>query len=255
MSKSNSHSPWGPGCGLGHAPASQTRRRAILRVMHTLAAMGAMPSRSVGRAERGYPVEAFDAIESTLACTLYLAPGAKPGVSVQAEPAVLDALRIRTEGNTLVLDASGYQTRQGVVVSVSFTALRRLQVSGSGELALVQLASSTLDVVLDGATDVSANRLNLGRLALDARGSDEVRLAGIARQFDLSLSGSGNVMANDLSSDVVEVRSTGSGDVQVKVKKQLVSRIEGSGSVRYTGRPTLKTQLVGSGALIDANGS
>ena len=66
----------------------------------------------------------------------------------------------------------------------------------------------------------------------------------------MTISGSGELKAGDLKTDVAEINTTGSGNVHLNVNKSISAEIVGSGNVYYTGTATIsKVETIGSGRI------
>ena len=88
-------------------------------------------------------------------------------------------------------------------------------------------------------------RLGFGFAA--AEGSADIKLSGKTGQFLLSVAGSADVSAFDLSADDVSISISGSGDAEVNAGDSLSVSIKGSGDVSYSGEPTVSKSIMGNG--------
>ena len=79
--------------------------------------------------------------------------------------------------------------------------------------------------------------------------SGDISAAGRAGKLAASVAGSGDIRADGLAADVVEVSIAGSGDVKVQADKTLQVNIAGSGDVVYGGNPTVRQSILGSGSV------
>lgn len=191
----------------------------------------------------------FTSVRQELPGELELSHGRTNLVTVEAEQAVLEALRIRVQAGELQLAADGFQTRKPLRVRVEFAALERLTLAGSGDTVLGSLRTHRLHLRVQGSGDLSAYGLNLSELGLDSSGSGQTRLSGEAREARFRLTGSGDVDASSFKIDRAELVSTGSADASVRVVRSLEATLEGSGSVRCTGRPRVTRRGSGSGEV------
>jgi hypothetical protein len=77
-----------------------------------------------------------------------------------------------------------------------------------------------------------------------------VNVGGTAERSELSISGSGNLQANELKAQTVKCRVSGSGDVDCFASKEFDALISGSGDIRYAGSPaTVRKKVSGSGNI------
>lgn len=97
------------------------------------------------------------------------------------------------------------------------------------------------------------NDLNLSDLEVSISGSGNVDLSGEVENLDVMVTGSGNMRLFELLAIRTNVRITGSGNVEVSARDQLIVTITGSGTVFYQGNPSISTQITGSGNLINRN--
>lgn len=236
--------------GGGARQADRSRRRLLAQGMSLVACPISAGAREGTLSQRTVQVPAFDSVDYRLAGALELRQAHRAQVVARAEDHVLAALQVRTEGRTLVLDAGSYRTRHPVVVQIAFETLRSLRVAGSGLVSLAAIRSEQFELLLDGSGSFRGESLNLGRLRVDSRGSDDATLVGQTRLLDLSLTGSGNVLAHGLVSGSASVVIGGSGDAELNVRQRLEARLDGSGSLRLKGRPVVVRRGEGSGELV-----
>jgi hypothetical protein len=76
-----------------------------------------------------------------------------------------------------------------------------------------------------------------------------VTASGTADAQDIQIAGSGAYHGSALTSLTATVNSAGTGAAELAVKDRLDVKIIGSGSVSYTGSPTVKQSIIGSGTL------
>lgn len=99
----------------------------------------------------------------------------------------------------------------------------------------------------DGSGDVEADGVDADALEVTADGSGDVRVKGSATRLVVAADGSGNAKLADLSADEARVTASGSGDVEVHAAERLAVNVDGSGNVRYHGAPRLTQHDDGSG--------
>jgi len=81
-------------------------------------------------------------------------------------------------------------------------------------------------------------------------GSGDITLNGTAKNFEATISGSGDIKAYGLEADNVEATVSGSADIKVTANKMLKARVSGSGDISYRGNPTkVDTKASGSGDI------
>lgn len=104
----------------------------------------------------------------------------------------------------------------------------------------------------EGSGDISAAQLNLGSLALDMKGSGSANLEALsAKQFTLKISGSGGVKVGGGALATQSITLNGSGDyaAELLASDKTRVRIGGSGSAIVAAKTTLTVQISGSGKV------
>lgn len=205
-------------------------------------------------------VTAFRAVELRYFGHLHLHQGPEPSLEVEGDPEVVDKVRTRAMGDTLVLEIGESwleRLTSGVLLvanrplhyHVTVPELDRVAVSGAGKVEASGLTADDLELTASGSADIAIG--GLAARALNARisGRGTFRLAGRAEAVRLRISGSGDVEAGDLASDDAEVRISGQGNVTLRVARALDVRISGLGHVRYHGDPAVTQQISGSGTV------
>jgi hypothetical protein len=81
-------------------------------------------------------------------------------------------------------------------------------------------------------------------------GSGALTLSGTATSYRGSITGSGNLEGAGLAATDAELNLSGSGIATLGVQRALKGSILGSGSIYYSGSPTVNVSRLGSGAVI-----
>lgn len=168
-------------------------------------------------------------------------------VELVGSEAGIERMNVQTKGKTLYINQE--KGRKGATVKVTMPNIAMLRLNGSGTVR-------TLD-----------RFDNLDDLAISVSGSGDVEFAGTARSVDLSVAGSGDIIANDLNmkkgninvagsgdvsagqAEALSISIVGSGDVSVGQAEALNISIAGSGDVSYQGSPKVKKNIIGSGEV------
>ena len=106
--------------------------------------------------------------------------------------------------------------------------------SGSGGLDIEGIFApvNEFDLSISGSGDISINQeLNINNM-------------------DIRISGSGKAFLQKAMAKEADIDISGSGDVHLQVANYLKARISGSGEVYYKGNPQLDSRISGSGKLI-----
>lgn len=174
------------------------------------------------------------------------------GVEVSADDNIVPLIETQLENGTLVVRMKkGYSvsTRDEMIVTVDLKQLKKVSLSGSGDVLSQALRVPSLNVSISGSGDVALNGLITDELSVAIAGSGDFTASGQAAQQRYSVSGSGDVRCAKLQGAQVKVKIAGSGDAQVWATATLDASIAGSGDVRYTGDAKVSKSVAGSGSV------
>jgi Putative auto-transporter adhesin, head GIN domain len=104
-----------------------------------------------------------------------------------------------------------------------------------------------------GSGDIDADGIDADALEVRSEGSSDIALAGTAGRLALDLTGSGNADLAELAAREARVTVRGSGDADVRADDRLEVDVDGSGDVRYHGDPAVTPHVDGSGDLSRAS--
>lgn len=133
-----------------------------------------------------------------------------------------------------------------VQITVETPDLDALTVEGSANIRLENFTGDALAIQTQGSSDIDAY-VTLDALTITGYGSSDVRLHGTATALALETHGSADVDASELATVSATLRLDGSSDVELEVRDMLDVKIDGSGTVRYTGDPQVRKEISGSG--------
>lgn len=215
-------------------------------------------------ATRGFPVGAFDRIESTGSADVRVTVGPAPSAEATGEQRSLDRLSVRVEGGVLkigVLPGGGWNSdgwnsggwnmswgaRKATIVHVTVPMLREATLTGSGDMDVDQVRTRGFAATLVGSGDLMVHAIDAQDVALTLRGSGDVRASGQARQARVVVSGSGDVDARGLRVADAFIQSSGSGDIALGATHMARVMLSGSGDVTVVGGARCDTVKHGSG--------
>jgi hypothetical protein len=102
---------------------------------------------------------------------------------------------------------------------------------------------------VSGSGNVDAEDISTDELAVTSSGAGNVKISGEADSQEINISGSGSYQAEDLESKQVKINVLGSGSAIVNVSDELNAEVSGSGSVEYIGDPTINQYVSGAGRV------
>ncbi|MHC2876617.1 head GIN domain-containing protein [Ralstonia sp. 121560039-2] len=117
-----------------------------------------------------------------------------------------------------------------VVVGVALPEAPVIKIKGSGDMTLLDLQQSDLELEIEGSGDIAAH--------------------GQVTNLDVSIAGSGDVDASSLIAERASLSIAGSGDIEAFVRSDVRARVSGSGDIVIRGNPPLRNhQVAGSGKI------
>lgn len=105
-------------------------------------------------------------------------------------------------------------------------------------------------VTILGSGNITAPEITGDTFTVALPGSGDITIGGMANQVNLSLGGSGNIYCDKLKAKTVTAALNGSGNITVYASESLDATIRGSGDIRYSGSPNkVRTSVPGSGTI------
>ncbi len=197
-------------------------------------------------------VSGFDGISLSGSGEVIVTQNGNQSLTIETDENVVEQIEARVENGELKIGVkSGFSilSTTRLIFYVEVDELKNVTISGSGDIESESIESDYFGAEISGSGDVQISDLTAVEVYTSISGSGEVDLAGKAANQDVSISGSGKYRAGDLCSESVEVTISGSGDATVCATETLVSKIGGSGSVKYYGHPTVDMSGSGSGKV------
>jgi hypothetical protein len=102
---------------------------------------------------------------------------------------------------------------------------------------------------VSGSGDIKAQDISTDELTVAVSGAGAVKISGKTDSQEIDISGSGDYRAEDLESKEAKVSVSGSGSAIVNVSGELDAKVSGSGSVEYVGDPTVNQDVSGTGEV------
>jgi hypothetical protein len=200
---------------------------------------------------REFAVGSFTAVHLAAHYEVVVNVGSPTSVRAQGDPAALDLLDIRNEGDTLIAAVKPHvqwPVYARVTVTVTTPTLTAAEVSGSGQMRIGPVRADTLSLDQAGSGGLEAPQLTVTQLKVSSSGSGEIRAGGSADNADIRLDGSGKAELETLAVKRAEVSLSGSGSLTIDASEQVSGSLSGSGNVEVTGGATCSISRTGSGA-------
>lgn len=192
-------------------------------------------------------VDKFTAIAISGPFEIVLTQSTEQVVVVSAsDPSVRDNITTEVKGNTLYIGYKKSSIRMGrqLKAYVSVTELDRIELSGSTVLKMEgMLKVNRLLAKVSGSSDFLGG-IQANELMLESSGSCDFKLLGLTNKLSILVSGSSDVKAFALQSNYCDITSSGNGNLEVTVNKELSITASGAGNIFYQGEGLLKKQNV-----------
>ena len=201
-------------------------------------------------------IEGFTGVVSEGEFDVFIVPDAAFSVKLEADENLIQYIRTRISGNTLIVDQGTRKCLRSdspIRITVYMPQVEYLNLTGSGMITGDNIEGDELKVELTGSGLIDLRGLNVGLLDALITGSGEMIFWGDAVDADLDITGSGEVKAFHLESLNCIANISGSGNMQVNVEKLLTAYISGSGNIYYQGNPGVSANITGTGAVIESN--
>ncbi|MBN1211433.1 MAG: DUF2807 domain-containing protein [candidate division Zixibacteria bacterium] len=168
-------------------------------------------------------LDSFDRIELDGSADLFITFGGEQKVTVRADKDQLDKVVTENVGRRrLLIETDHYRSRVDIEIEITVPELKRLSLFGSGNVEVVNIDGKYFDLLVEGSGDVI--------------------LEGKVEELEITVDGSGDVDASDLTAEDVYVEINGSGDVDVYAEETIYSSVNGSGDVKVHGSPKNEIQ-------------
>lgn len=192
----------------------------------------------------------FTQVESGGSWDVYITKGSKDEVKLVSTNIALDKVITEVDDNELriKLEKGNYQ-KVGLTVYVTVRDLEGIGTSGSGNMFVKSdFGADEFNIGLSGSGNIEMKNINAGNIKIGMSGSGNVTIdGGSAEEISIGQSGSGNLDALELSGESVKVSKSGSGNTSIGATESLIVSSSGSGDVYYKGNPG-ETKISSSGS-------
>ena len=197
-------------------------------------------------------VENFTEIETAGSISIEVTHGDKIMVEVEADDNVLSHILTEVRNGKLsVMFEEGSYTNVEAKVYVTIPSVKRLLVSGSGDITSKDTLANMQQIVVEvnGSGSIEAV-LDAPEVKAEINGSGSIVLRGRTKKLSVDNSGSGSLDASRLLSETAIVKNSGSGSSHIFASLSLEADMDGSGDIIYDGNPpNKKIDDGGSGSI------
>lgn len=192
---------------------------------------------------------AFTGINAGSIIKIELIRGDVHSVEIMAESNLMDDIDVNVRNGILTLGYSGSTRNARASVTVITPYVDRIKLSGASNLnSTTPFEMETMKFDLSGASSASMN-VHAATLETNLSGASNLRLTGQAEHHKVTVSGAASLRAQQLVTQVSEVRASGASSAMVNAAQMLNANASGSSKVEYTEAPAhleMKSTGVGS---------
>ncbi len=185
---------------------------------------------------------------------LILTQGPEYSYTMSGPENVLDLTTTVVENGLLVIGADAcFNGSYKVVVEITAPDYDLINLSGVGTIETVgKISGDIIEIEMFGIGDIGAE-IVADTLITTISGTGKVSYTGSVIRHELSCAGKYELNSYGLVTEYTSISLTGIGDSYVMANKTLDVFIEGSGNVYYKGSPVIKSEITGTGSVIDKN--
>lgn len=174
-------------------------------------------------------------------------------LTIEGESNIIANIETKVEGNKLTIKKKkgfSFSTSKGVKIYINARNLKAVGVSGSGSLTAEGVQNvDSFSAGLSGSGDIKI-KVNAKNTTLGVSGSGDIQISGKTSNLEIGISGSADVEASNLEAEKVTIGVSGSGNSKVWATKAIKGSVSGSGDIYYKGNPdVLEVQSSGSGDI------
>ncbi|MFU7527117.1 GIN domain-containing protein [Qipengyuania sp. ASV99] len=180
--------------------------------------------------------------------TVIITEGETLDISVEGDSE--GALRFVLDQDSIgVMSDPDLEIRDGkATVRVTMPAPQSITIAGSGSVETGSVAE-TAELTIGGSGSILAKNIAAQSLEIRIGGSGSIKGSGTAERLEISIGGSGDVAMPSLNANIAEVSIGGAGDVEFSSDGEVEATIAGAGDVRVTGSAKCTVSAMGSGTL------
>ena len=181
--------------------------------------------------------------------------GADFAIDVEGSSEARDRMRFALDDGTLGIHRAEGDWNDSDIATVNITmpAPGSLVMAGSGAMR-TDAMSDNPEIVIAGSGEITAEDIAAESVEVTVAGSGTVNAAGRTDRLELTIAGSGSADMADLQADDAEVTVAGSGDASFASDGTVEATIVGSGNVRVRGSASCTVETIGSGSLVCEEG-
>lgn len=198
-------------------------------------------------------ITGFNSIDLSVSANIEFTADSAYFFEITGQENILSALKSEVRGEVLKLffNANVWDYHR-VKIRIHAPYLSGLAISGSGQIVSTNtFVTNQFDVRVSGSGNVELVGMTANAVSADISGSGDISFGtGTCNTEQFTISGSGNIESGNFVCGTAFAKISGSGDMVLNLTDQLDANISGSGNIKYRGRPVINSKNSGSGRII-----
>jgi hypothetical protein len=196
-------------------------------------------------------------ISAPVTANIHVQPGARPSIKLEGYKNLVDEIDTEIEGNTLRITGEkfiNFDTDKDIHAEITVASLSELGIHGSADARVDGLITGeNFELKISGAGDVSIQSVQVSNFTATISGAGDVDIeSGSAGSAHFKISGAGDITSFGMQAEDVVAKVSGAGDMKVTALKNLDAKVIGAGSIYYKGQPALTSETSGVGEIASA---
>lgn len=200
-------------------------------------------------------IQNFTGIELKMNGNVYYTKSETIKLEITAPQSIHSMLETNVINGKLLIrynNGKNYDNDASIRINVSAPDVNTFLLNTSGSIYVMNdIHPNNLLLRSSGSGDIVFQKVFTGNIDAESTQSGRITAgSGTAISSKLKTDGSGKIDLSGIAVKAVTAHTIGSGDIRVKVSDNLDVRIDGSGSVYFSGNPYISTHISGSGHLV-----
>lgn len=207
-------------------------------------------------ADRSFMLGSFTRVRVDGPFAVTIRTDKSPSATASGSANALDALTIRTEGDTAVVSmgASDWSSDSGQMltppqVTLTTPTLTTATINAGATVTIDAMKGQKVSLSVNGSGALSVRAITADLLDARIVGTGQMTLAGSAQRALVTVSGAGSVAASDLIVNDLTARSDGPGQLDLAARYTANISTTGLGPVTVAGSPSCTVRAAAGGPV------
>lgn len=198
-----------------------------------------------------YKVGEYEAVDLRGSLNVVYSSAPSDTVTVSLQENLREHLDVRVESGVLIVDASKFVVvfDKQPTVTISRPGLSSMSISGAVDMNRSDtLTAPKFSLNVSGGCSIDM-ALAVDELTINVSGAASLKLFGQAQRFSAETSGAGDINAKELKTISARFIMSGASDASIDCQDSLDVTINGAGSLKYRGSPSVRQSISGVGSV------